>query len=136
MLSDFNPEIQKTLKQHFENIGKFDHVELLEVEPGHAKASIEILKDALNVYGNVHGGFLFSFADAVAAAAAYAYGFSNVTQNATIHYLRGINSGTLYAESNVVHKGKSTAVVQVDLSDDRERLIATAVFTMFFKQPV
>ncbi len=136
MLSDFRPEIQKELLHHLMNVGSFEHARILEIEPGHSKIAIEIREDALNIYGNVHGGFLFSLCDAAACMAAYAYEISNVTQSGSIQYLRGASFGTLYIEANAVHKGTKTAVIQIEITDDRSRKIAVATFTIFFMQPV
>ena len=50
-------EIMDGILRHIHPIGGIENARLLEVSPGHAKLSMEITQEALNLYGNVHGGF-------------------------------------------------------------------------------
>ena len=93
-------------------------------------------EEALNLYGNAHGGFLFSLCDIAAGMSTYAYEVTNVTQCAGINFVRGINSGTIYVESNIVHKGRHTAVCRVDITGEEEELLVTGNFTMFLGKEI
>lgn len=130
------PEIMEGILRHIQPIGGLECAKLLEISPGHAKLSVEITPEALNLYGNAHGGFLFSLCDTAAGMSAYAYEVSNVTQASDIHFLKGVSSGTIYIEANAVHKGRKTAVCQVTAIDENDRLLVTAVFTMFLGEPL
>lgn len=136
MLSDFRPEIQKGLLDHLRNIGRFDNAKILEIKPGHSKVSIEIQEDALNFYGNVHGGFLFSLCDAVSGMTCYAYEVTNVTQSSSFNFLRAARFGTIYVEGNTVHKGRKTAVNVMTVTDEQGRMLAIGNFTMFWGDAV
>lgn len=137
MLSDFRPEVQKGLIDHLKNIGRFDGAKILEIEPGHAKVSIEITEEATNFYGNAHGGFLFSLCDSISGMTAYAYEITNVTQCASFSFLRAVQAGTtIFIEGNTVHKGRKTCVNLMTVTDDEGRMVATGHFTMFFGNPV
>lgn len=125
------PEIMEGIKRHIQPVGGCEHLKILEIEAGHAKLSAEITEETLNLYGNAHGGFLFSICDIAAGMSVYAYEVANVTQCADIHFLRGVCSGTIYIESSTIHKGKKTAVSQVTVSNPDGALIASAAFTMF-----
>ena len=48
-------EIMDGILRHIHPIGGIENAKLLEVSPGHAKLSVEITQEALNLYGNVHG---------------------------------------------------------------------------------
>lgn len=85
----------------------------------------------LNLYGNLHGGFIFSLCDIAAGMATYAYEVSNVTLQGNINFLRGVNSGTIFIEANAIHKGGKTVINQVEIKDEAEHLIASASFSMF-----
>ena len=50
-------EIMDGILRHIHPIGGIENARLLEISPGHAKLSMEITQEALNLYGNVHGGF-------------------------------------------------------------------------------
>lgn len=124
-------DILEGIKRHIQPLGGFEKAQLIEVSPGHAKLSIEITDEALNLYGKVHGGFLFSLCDVAAGMATYAYEVSNVTLQGNINFLKGISSGVLYAEANAIHKGKKTAINQVTITNEHGDLIASAAFSMF-----
>ena len=49
-------EIMDGILRHIHPIGGIENARLLEISPGHAKLSMEITQEALNLYGNVHGG--------------------------------------------------------------------------------
>ena len=57
------PEIMEGIRRHIQPIGGQENLNILEVEPGHVRLSIELTEACLNLYGNAHGGFLFSLCD-------------------------------------------------------------------------
>lgn len=125
------PEIMEGIRRHIRPIGGQENLNILEVEPGHVRLSIELTESCLNLYGNAHGGFLFSLCDIAAGISTYAYEVENVTQCAGINFLKGVNSGTVYVEANAVHKGRKTVVSRVDITDAEGTLLVTGNFTMF-----
>ncbi len=130
------PEIMEGIRRHIQRIGGQENLKILEIKPGHARLSIEVPEEALNLYGNAHGGFLFSLCDIAAGMSTYAYEITNVTQCAGINFVRGVNSGTIYVESNIVHKGRHTAVCRVDITDEDGELLVTGNFTMFLGKEI
>ena len=130
------PEIMEGIRRHIQRIGGQENLKILEIKPGHARLSIEVPEEALNLYGNAHGGFLFSLCDIAAGMSTYAYEITNVTQCAGINFVRGVNSGTIYVESNIIHKGRHTAVCRVDITDEDGELLVTGNFTMFLGKEI
>ena len=130
------PEIMEGIRRHIQHIGGLENLKILEIKPGHARLSIEVPEEALNLYGNAHGGFLFSLCDIAAGMSTYAYEVTNVTQCAGINFVRGVNSGTIYVESNTVHKGRHTAVCRVDITGEDGELLVTGNFTMFLGKEI
>lgn len=63
-------------------------VELLEVRPGYARVSLRTRSEHLNFLGLVHGGAIFSLADAGFAAASNSYGTRAVALQISIDFLR------------------------------------------------
>jgi acyl-coenzyme A thioesterase PaaI-like protein len=51
------PEIMEGIRRHIQPIGGQENLNILEVEPGHVRLSIELTEACLNLYGNAHGGF-------------------------------------------------------------------------------
>ena len=118
------PEIMEGIRRHIQPIGGQENLNILEVEPGHVRLSIELTEACLNLYGIAAG------------MSTYACEVTNVTQCAGINFVRGVNSGTIYVESNIVHKGRHTAVCRVDITGEEEELLATGNFTMFLGKEI
>lgn len=98
---------------------------------GHVKMKMKITKDSLNPYGMIHGGMLFTLCDNCAGLAAISLGKRAVTLNSNINYIKSIGQGYIFAESEIVHKGKTTVVVNVSVEDEDKNLLCTSTFTMF-----
>lgn len=130
------PEIMEGIRRHIQAIKGMENARILEISPGHARLSADVIPEALNLYGNAHGGFLFSLCDMAAGMSTYAYEIVNVTQNSSIQFVRGVSGGTIFVESNAVHKGKKTVVNQVTITDADGHLLVTATFTMFLFSPL
>lgn len=128
--------IMEGIRRHILPLSGLEKATLLEIRPGHAKISIEIPETALNLYGNLHGGFIFSLCDITAGMATYAYEYSNVTQHGSVDFMRGVSSGTLTVEANAVHKGRRSAVNRVEVKSEDGTLIAAGDFTMYFIEPL
>lgn len=130
------PEIMDGIRRHIQALEGLEQTELLEVAPGHARLAINITPKSLNLYGNIHGGFLFSLCDIASGIATYAYEVANVTQNSSIQFIKGISQGRIYIEANTIHKGSKTAVHQVTVTDEAGNLLVNAAFTMFLLSPI
>lgn len=119
------------IRRHVQPLEGLQDTRILEVSPGHSRLAFDIPEGALNLYGSLHGGMIFALCDTAAGMSTYAYGVTNVTQCSSIQFLRGISAGTIYIESNAIHKGRKTVVNQVNITDGGGKLMATANFTMF-----
>ena len=83
-----------------------------------------------NIWGGVHGGFLYAMADTAAGAfARINYGQHNVTLN----YLRStVQSKALTAVGRPVRVGGHIGFFEVNITDDTGALIARAEINMYF----
>lgn len=129
-------EVMDGIRRHVHPLLGLETARILEVSPGHAKISIDITKDMLNLYGNLHGGFIFSLCDMASGMAAYAYETANVTLQGNINFVKGINTGTIFVEANAIHKGSKTVVNQVEITNEEGLVIACASFSMFLLSAV
>ncbi|MBS6644271.1 MAG: PaaI family thioesterase [Clostridiaceae bacterium] len=109
----------------------FEQAKVVEVSEGHSVISIEITETALNSLGNVHGGFLYTLCDISAGIISASHSLVSVTLNGSINYIKGLSSGTLYFEANTLHKGRTTIVVDVKVTDQNKTLVSTGTFTMY-----
>lgn len=116
-------------KNHFlENCS----LRILDMRENYVLASMDAKEDTLNPYGMVHGGALFTLADMAAGICALTNGPDVVTLNSSMNFIRAARPGKLYATAKTMHAGKSTGVYQVEIYDDQNKLLATALFTMYF----
>jgi acyl-CoA thioesterase len=106
------------------------HVE--SVEPGRAVMSLPIREDHKQNHGVVHGGAIASLIDSAMAFAIIPILAENehtTTVDLTIHYLRPLTEGTATATARVVRAGRRVIAVSAEVTDHKERLVASAVST-------
>jgi uncharacterized protein (TIGR00369 family) len=107
-------------------------VELIEVHPGRVVVELEAGKRHASPLGTVHGGILCGIADA-AMGLAYATTFKEAETFATvelkINFLRLLWQGRLRAEGKVVSSGRNLRLVECDVTDQDQRLIARGLST-------
>lgn len=107
-------------------------VNILEVKENYAKGEILIKKEHLNVWGTVHGGCIFSLADSISGVAAISNNKKSVTLSANINYLApAVNTEKIIAEAFLVKSGKTISVYDVFITNDKNKKIATSVFTYY-----
>ena len=95
---------------------------------GHAEGKIEIEPHHLNPAGGLHGGLVFALMDTVGGFATVTLGVLPTTLSSTINYLRPtMGTKTLTAKADVIKHGRNVSVVQIDLYDDKDVLVASGV---------
>jgi uncharacterized protein (TIGR00369 family) len=113
--------------------------DLTEVDVGKAVIDFEADKRHANPMGTLHGGVLCDVADAamgMAYASALGPGESFTTLELKINFLKPIWKGRLRAVGRVVRQGKTVGLVECDVFDDKEQLVARASSTcMTLKGP-
>jgi acyl-CoA thioesterase len=109
---------------HDDKFAQHSGIELLEVKNGTAKVRMEVKPFHINGVGLVHGGALFTLADFAFAAAANSHEEVAAAINASISYLKGIKTGTLYAEAEEISNSKKISVYSIKVTDEAGRLIA------------
>lgn len=109
----------------------YTHIEIQEVEQDRAAVALTLRPEHRNPFGIVHGGVLYTMADNAAGCAVHTDGRGYVTQNGQLHFLRPAREGTLRAEAAVRRRGRATALIQVDITDEGGRLLATGEFSFY-----
>ena len=123
-------ECQELLKQNpFANL--LD-MELLEVSEGFVKAKIPFQDKIQNIYGDFHGGALYSAADTLCGIAASSYGYYLTAINGSIQYLKaGRNTEYVICEAKVIKPGRNISVVEFQIMDERDMLLNTGTFHFY-----
>lgn len=110
-------------------------IELLEVSPGKARVKMEVRAMHLNSHGTVHGGAIFTLADAAFALASNSHGIPAAAINASISYMKSARSGTLFADAVEYSKNPKLATYTVDVTDERGEKIAIFQGMVYRKTP-
>ncbi|MBE7002813.1 MAG: PaaI family thioesterase [Ruminococcaceae bacterium] len=113
----------------------FNHLELEHVEPDYAVFRLHIQPESKNPYGYVHGGMLAGMADNAAGYAAHSDGRAYVTLSSHLNYMHNQAGGVIRAEGRVLHRGKTTCVVRVDIRGENGTLLATGELIYFCVDP-
>ena len=99
-----------------------------------ARGEVVVRRELMQPWGLVHGGVYASMAEslaswatalAVAPAGNIVMGMSNNTS-----FLRPISAGTIHALATRRHRGRTTWVWDIDISDDDQRLCASSRVTV------
>ncbi len=117
--------------------GRFDELLGLEVsslEDSVARGVVPVRAQLTEASGSVHGGVLASLAQSLVARASAgalaseggrAVGLSNQTT-----FLRAVREGSIYAIARRRHRGRSTWVWEVEMTDDQGELCALSRVTI------
>ena len=107
-----------------------------EVKEGSARLTMKVGEKHLQFLKTVHGGAIASLADSAAAWATVGSAGVNavpVTVEMKINFLVPVESGCLIAEAQIVHKGMKTTLSDVEVKDDKGRLIAKSLVTYYLR---
>jgi uncharacterized protein (TIGR00369 family) len=105
---------------------------LTEIEPGRAVVAFDAGPRHANPMGTLHGGVLCDVADAamgMAYAASLDEGETFTTLELKINFLKPVRTGRLIATGRLVKGGRTVGLVECDVVDDKDRLVARASST-------
>ena len=125
MISDFIE------RDHF---AKHLGVEITEHSAGRAKASMELKTHHLNSAGTVHGGAVFSLADAVFSVASNSHGTLALAINVSISFFKAVKTGVLIAEAEEISINPKLATYLITVRDGKDNTIALFQGTVYRKK--
>ena len=109
-------------------------LELIEHDDEHVRAQVKVRDEVKQPLGLVHGGVYASIAESITSMATHfsvmddgrsAQGLSNQTS-----FLRPVFDGTVHAVARPRHRGRTTWVWEVEITDDAGRLCALVRMTI------
>jgi len=118
-----------------DKFARYLNIEMLETGEGQAVGILKIEQHHLNSHNTVHGGAIFSLADAVFAAASNSHGPAAVAINVSISFLKAVTSGVLTAQAKELSRNPSLASYEVRVTDEAAELIAIFQGMVYRKQP-
>jgi len=128
-------EVAERGEHLFQQLGTRD----LPSPPDHLVIEMDIRPEFANVRGALQGGLIAVLVDVCAGRLAYLScdhenGFSTATSDLSIHYLSPVAVGPARVDARVLRRGRSTIVLQVEVTDvgrdDKLAAISTIAFTV------
>jgi 1,4-dihydroxy-2-naphthoyl-CoA hydrolase len=109
-------------------------LEIVSIDDEEVVARVPVRDEILQPAGLVHGGVFASMAESMTSIATWLAvhetGKSAMGQSNQTSFLRPIVSGTIHATGRRRHRGKSTWVWEVAITDDEGRLCALVRMTV------
>ena len=113
-------------------VGELIGMRVVEIEPNRAVFEMQAERRHFNPMGTLHGGILCDIADgalAMAWASELLEGETFTTLELKINFLKPVWTGRLIATGRVVKGGQTVGLVECDIHDDRDHLVARASST-------
>jgi len=107
------------------------------IEKGYSQCVLEVSEKLLNFNRSVHGGAMYTLADAGMGGALYSTldkAELGTTIEVQIAYFKPVTSGTLTCDTRVVHKTRTFASLESEIMNDG-RLVAKATGTWHISKP-
>lgn len=108
--------------------------QLLDIGETSARGEASFADRVCQRFGVVHGGTYAAFAEMIASEATVHHvwddGFGAMGSSNSTSFLRPLSSGTIYAEAEAQHRGRTSWVWDVDFRDDQGRLCAVSRVTI------
>jgi len=112
-------------------------MEVKEIKEGESRIEMPFRKDLTHPYGIAHGGAIASLADSAVAMALI--GLVDPKDRITtiefkINFFASVDKGELEARAKIIHKGMKTAVGDVEVVNEKGKLVAKLVATYSIKR--
>ena len=112
----------------------FVGIEWLGFDPDGARARVPIEPQHLQPYGIVHGGVLTTLSESLCSAATHVAvsddGMAAMGQANDTTFLRPLTEGHINAAARARHRGRTTWVWDVEITDDEGRVCALSRMTI------
>ena len=120
--------------EHLVGFDRLYGLQILSVSDDEVRAEVEVRDELRQPAGLVHGGVFASIAESITSTATwYALrdeGVAAMGQSNQTSFLRPITEGTIHALARRRHRGRTTWVWEVDITDDAGRLCALVRMTV------
>ena len=110
----------------------YSGIKVGKLAEGYAEGVIEVQEHHLNPRGTIHGGLLYVLTDTIGGLATRTVNgmdhFVPSTASSSISYLKPtIGTKKLIAKANVIKFGRRLSVVQTNVYDENDTLLATSL---------
>lgn len=126
-----------------EKMGPFDRLmgfEILSFDENEARGRLKITEHHHQPAGLVHGGVMATMAETLASWATWVAvskdGKIGVGLSNQAHFIRSARSGSLHGLAKRRHRGRSTWIWDVEISDDDDNICALVRMTIMVRSPI
>ncbi len=112
----------------FINYNKMDIIN----DDNNIKVKVMITEEALNPFNIVHGGLIFSIGDTAMGVKCRSLGRDAFTLNSSINFISPGTGKYLIATSRIIKNGSKTCVLDCEIKNDKNKLVATMSGTYFY----
>ncbi len=114
------------------SVGKLLGIEVSDVTEGFARGKLHVKKDYLNVFGSLHGGILFAFADHIGGACGNSLGRRALLVESTVQFMKPVlREGAIYAEASLTHKGKRIGRIDIRVCTEQGDVVSLMHMVFF-----
>ena len=117
-----------------DGLGELIGLEYGETSPDEVRARLEVIDDIRQPVGLVHGGAFAAMAESMCSAATWLSvkddGMAAMGQSNSATFIRPITDGHVNATARPRHRGRTTWVWDVEITDDADRLCALVRMTV------
>ena len=126
------PAYIRAMYRHINFMNNFG-VKIGKIECGSAEVSIDIdPAKHFNHRGICHGGVFTALADSVLGVTGASVGAAVATLNFSMNFIKNVHDAErITVHSRVRHHGRTTMVIEAEMTDQRGELMATILTTMF-----
>jgi uncharacterized protein (TIGR00369 family) len=113
-------------------------IEFIEVGLDYLSARMPLSARSRQPYGLLHGGISVTLAETLGtcgAALSAPEGYRAVGVDINANHVRGVSTGAVTGTARPVHRGRTTQVWQVDITNDAGDLICVSRVTMAMLAP-
>jgi uncharacterized protein (TIGR00369 family) len=102
------------------------------VEEGLARGSMAVTKKHTNVFGGIHGGILFAFADQVGGACGNSMDYKALLVESVARFKKSAREGeVIYAKARLTNSRKKRDVIEITVTNARQEVLTVLTMTSF-----
>lgn len=108
-------------------------IEFIDIGEDYLTAKMPVNLTVYQPDGILHGGATVALAESVGSAASYIFldaeNFSIRGIEISANHLKSIKNGFVYAKASFIHKGRTTQLWEIRVTDDNDQLISVCKLT-------
>ena len=114
------------------NVSNLLGITIDHVEEGLARGRMAVTCDHCNVFGGIHGGILFAFADQVGGACGNSMDYKALLVESMARFKKSAREGeVIYAEARLTHSRKKVDTIEITVTNSGKEILAILKMTSF-----